>query len=242
MSLIVRNEGSVIGTEQAVGAERSRQTSSKRWVSFSPSDARDDGERFPDRYRVEAVCTVKGAPFNFGPEVAGAALGGLPLYRREVAGTRRPTGFVAPFSGVIDPRHSSSDEEAHAHVASWGGNPFRVAVLIACAHDARFAALKADDRTFDHLATPDTAVATRVSALRRIIRHLHRASDASLVGQGWDSFAYLEMLPHHVAPVREYLAERRELSRVSRLVDRLTEVWMVKQLDGTDAPVRMAGA
>ncbi len=198
-----------------------------------------EGERYRVRFHLEAVHVTR------GPRVEPSTLlpgfqPGMTVVRRELSAPRRPAGLGAPATlpmlGAIDPRHSSADEDVAALLRQWHGNPFRVAMVLACAHSRAWLDAKPEDRNFDHLATPD--IGRLPGSLRRVVRQLHRGNPVG--GDDWDTFAYFEMLPAHVAHLREYLAEQRESRRMARLVEREVEIWMIKHLDGFE-PAQLGG-
>lgn len=205
----------------------------RRWVRFGPADgipgSAVEGTTGPEHYSLEAVYTVEGqreAELSRADEI-GLQIGG-PMIRREFLASGRPTGLNGPWLGYLDGARSSTDAEAEQLRQSWTGNPFRVALLLACAHLPRFFALKPHEHNFDHLGTPDPGSLSASAPLSRVIRHLHRTGMTS--PGGWDTFAYFEMLPGEVAHLRCHLAEWRALSAGRRLVEREVELWMVKQI------------
>jgi hypothetical protein len=251
VSLIVGNDEPTVSAESGSSAGRGGvQSASKRWVSFAalvPPDGGTsgeggepkplEGERFRQRFHLEAVHIARGSRQESRARLPAELVPGSTVLRRELAAARRPAGLhsaSAPWLGVLEPRHSSSDEDIQQLLRQWHGNPFRVAMLLACTHSRALLDLRPEERSYDHLAAPDASSAARLPALRRVVRQLHRAAAA---GDGeWDTFVYFEMLPVQVAYVREYLCEQRDNPRTARLVEREVELWMIKQLDGSEPP------
>jgi hypothetical protein len=237
VSLIVGKDEPALSVES--GSSRvngAGNGSAKPWASFASlggphSDPAVEpvaleGERFRARYHLETVQVIRGRC----PEVQGLGWGAT-ILRREVSAARQPA-LGGLWLGAIDARASSSDDEVATLRRQWHGNPFRVALLLACAHTRGLLTIRPEERSYAHLGTPDAARLARVPALRRVVRQLHRGAAP---GSGdWDAFAYFEMLPEHVAHVREYLAEQREVAQHQRLVEREAEVWLIKHLDRSE--------
>ena len=213
----------VRATRSHAGASPITPPAPRRWATHAFQSVAAAPEAGLERFRLEAIQPVRGTrPSEWKP--------GMHVARRELSALRRPDPVPGTWAGVVDGHHSLPPDEAANLARAWSGNPFRVALLIACAHVSRFLTLKPEERGFDHLGMPDQAGAQRVPILRKIVRQLHRATPADDVT--WDTMAYFEMLPEHVAHLREHLAERRELAALSDLVEREVEIWMVKHLDG----------
>jgi hypothetical protein len=200
-------------------------TTPRRWVTLAFQDAAPNPESGLERFRLEALAAVRGPrPVEWWS--------GMSVTRRESVAVRKPEPKVGSWSGLVDPAHSTSPEQIGQLLRAWEHNPFRVTLLLACRHVPRFWDLP--ERDFDHCGLPDEQGVRRVPILGKVVRHLQRAASNDSNG-AWDTLAQFEMLPEHVAHVREYLAERREMATLSNLVERQVEVWMVKYLDGTDS-------
>jgi hypothetical protein len=202
----------------------------RTWVSLGFHDQPPHAEAGLERFRVEAIQPVRGGrPSEWKP--------GMALTRREFSALQGPDTDLRDgraWSGLVDAGHSTPPDQAAQLARSWQHNPFRVALVIACKHVSRFWALSPEERAFDHCGFPDRAGVQRSPILRKVIRHLQRATApeaAAGAGPAWDTLAQFEMLPEHVAHLREYLAERRELASLSNLVEREVELWLVKTLD-----------
>ncbi|HEY0714436.1 MAG TPA: hypothetical protein VGF45_17260 [Polyangia bacterium] len=232
MSLLVRADEPSVVNELSVD-RRSHKTLPRRWVAFSAADAHPTAAVEPlgdaEHYRIEAAYKMEHQRESelTSLDEFGFAIGGQ-VCRREFLASGRPGGLSGPWLGHLDSARSSSDAEIETLRQSWAGNPFRVALLLACAHLPRFFALKPHERNFDHVGTPDPGALSASAPLARVVRHLHRTGMTS--PGGWDTFAYFEMLPADVAYLRAHLAEWRALSAGRRLVEREVELWMVKQV------------
>jgi hypothetical protein len=232
VSLLVRADESSTAIELKTD-RRISKAPPRRWVNFATSDGLPsspvDSFGGAELYRLEAAYKVEGqheVELTSADEV-GLDLGG-PMCRREFVASGRPTGLAGPWLGYLDSARSSSDTEVGALRHAWAGNPFRVALLLACAHLPRFFALKPHEHNFDHLGTPDPGSLSASAPLSRVVRQLHRTGLGS--PGGWDTFAYFEMVPTDVAYLRAHLAEWRALSGGRRLVEREVELWMVKHV------------
>jgi hypothetical protein len=213
---------------------------SRPWVSLTFHDLAPHAEAGLERFRLEAIQPVRGAR---PPEWKA----GMSITRREFSGLRGPDADALQtrcWSGLIDTAHSTTPEQAAQLARSWQHNPFRVALVIAFKHVPRFWTLSPEERAFDHCGFPDRAGIQRSPILRKVIRHLQWVAAPDVGGGDWDTLAQFEMLPEHVAHLREHLAERRELALLSNLVEREVELWMVKSLDhhGNSAPNPASGA
>jgi hypothetical protein len=202
----------------------------RSWVTVTFHDLAPHAEAGLERLRLEAVQPVRGArPTDWKA--------GMSITRRQVSALRAPDVGPLPdrsWSGLVDTGHSTTPEEATQLARSWQHNPFRVVLVIACKHVPRFWALSPEERAFDHCGFPDRAGVQRSQILRKVIRHLQRGAAPDSAGapaSAWDTLAQFEMLPEHVAHLREHLAERRELASLSNLVEREVELWMVKSVD-----------
>ncbi len=209
----------------------------QRWATFAlhtrgsaasapPVDPAGQSEWFD----VEAVEVVVGAPaplfvpgarLNRHHQVRSLASGG------EWAALIDPAcvGGAAAHLGLLDEAHSSADDEARGLRDAWRDNPFRVSLIMACKHGARFWDRRPEERTFDHLAAPRRG-ARAAACLDRAIRQLHRVPSPG-VGE-WDCFVYFEMLPTEVAHLREYLHDHREAGQRASL-QRRVDLWLVKR-------------
>jgi hypothetical protein len=238
VSLIVRREGSVEVAESGPSNGRAGTAPNltsfaaavpKSWVNVGFHEASPHREAGLERFRLEAIATVRGPrPSHWKP--------GMFVTRREVSSVRPPESSSDSWVGLIEPGLSTSAEQAGQLLRGWEHNPFRVALLIACRHVPRFWDLSPSERDFDHCGLPERAAAQRSPILRKVVRRLQRVASPEPTGAPWDTLAHFEMLPEHVAHLREYLAERRELAALSNLVEREVEIWMVKTLDGEDSP------
>ena len=200
------------------------------WVSVGFQDALPPRTAGLERFRVEAVHTVRGSRVT-------EWRAGMSVTRREFSALRAPESVSGTWSGLVEATHSTTPEQAAQLQRGWEHNPFRVALVIACKHVPRFWELSPAERDFDHCGLPDRTGAQRTPILRKVVRRLQRiAAPEAAATAAWDTLAHFEMLPEHVAHLREYLAERRELAALSNLVEREVEMWLVKTLDVEDSP------
>jgi hypothetical protein len=239
VSLTVRREGSLGARESGPSAGRSHgngvgtaagtapiaaPATPKLWATVSFHENAPAPEAGLERFAIEAVEVVRGPrPTEWWP--------GMAASRRELLGVHAPDAISGGWSGIVEPAHSSPPELSAELRGAWQANPFRVVLVIACKHVARFWELGRGERQFDHCGLPDNAAAQRSPILRKVVRQLQRAVPDGSSKLGWDTLAQFEMLPEHVAHLREHLAERRELAAHADLVEREVELWMVKHRD-----------
>jgi hypothetical protein len=213
------------GHGTAVAAPVVVAPAARRWASVGFQELAAHPERGLERYRLEAIQPVRGRrPAEWKA--------GMAVTRREHVAIEAPEAGPGAWTGLVDVALSTAPDQAAQLQGSWQHNPFRVTLLIACKHVPRFWALSPNERAFDHCGLPDRAGVTRSPILRKVVRHLQRVAPAETAVGEWDTLAQFEMLPEHVAHLREHLAERRELAALSNLVEREVELWLVKSLDG----------
>jgi Chlorite dismutase len=175
-----------------------------------------------DRYRVEAVVPVRGAPI---PELAP----GWMMTRLE---SRTPTPALAntfAFTGSTQHLLYTSGEQQSELARVSKQSPSPIVVLIPITKSEAWWGLPHDQRLAHfHSAQAGARGHTAIGAAfaDRIFRRLYHAR--YLPGASWDFFTYFEMEPGHVDDFKRLLMELRDpaLNPEWDFVEREVELWM----------------